>query len=105
MTASKILAAAAFSLLAVAGAHADVYDNLPTFPGPSQVSRAEVSAGAYAAARSADPYREGATASMEPSRTSAVDRAIVREQAIAAAHAKNPTGQSSASVNSRAQLL
>ncbi|MDB5879326.1 MAG: hypothetical protein JWQ41_2740 [Variovorax sp.] len=102
MTASKILAAAAFSLLAVAGAHADVYDNIPNFPGTSQVSRAEVSAGAYTAARSADPYREGATASMQPSRTSTVDRASVREQAVAAAHAKNQTVQASSYVNSRA---
>ena len=102
MTASKILAAAAFSLLAVAGAHADVYDNIPNFPGTSQVARAEVSAGAYDAARSSDPYREGATVSMQPSRNSTVDRASVREQAIAAAHAKNQTVQASSYVNSRA---
>lgn len=102
MTASKILAAAAFSLLSVAGAHADVYDNIPNFPGTSEVSRADASAGAYTAARSADPYREGATASMQPSRTSTVDRASVREQAIAAAHAKNQTVQASSYVNSRA---
>ena len=102
MTASKILAAAAFSLLAVAGAHADAYDNIPNFPGTSQLSRAVVSAGAYEAARSSDPYREGATVSMAPSRTSTVDRAAIREQAIAAAHAKNQTVQASSYVNSRA---
>lgn len=101
MTASKIFAAAAFSLLAVAGAHADVYDNIPNFPGTSQVSRADVSAGAYTTARSNDPYREGGTASMQPSTTSTVDRASVREQAIAAARAKNQTVQSSSYVNSR----
>ena len=66
MTASKIFAAAAFSLLAVAGAHADSYDDIPNFPAGSQLSRADVSAGAYAAARSNDPYREGSTASMQP---------------------------------------
>lgn len=102
MTASKILAAAAFSVLAVTGAQADVYDNIPNFPGASQVSRAEVNAGAYAAARNGDPYREGATAAAQPATGSAVDRASVREQAIAAARARNQTVQSSSYVNSRA---
>ena len=102
MTASKILAAAAFSLLAAAGAHADSYDNIANFPATSQTSRADTHAGAYAAARSSDPYREGATASMQPSRTSTVDRATIREQALAAARAKNQTVQSSSYVNSRA---
>lgn len=102
MIAFKILAAAVFSALAVAGAHADVYDYMPNFSSTSQVARAEVSAGAYTAARSSDPYREGSTVSMQPSTTSTVDRASVREQAIAAAHAKNQTVQASSYVNSHA---
>lgn len=104
MTPSKILVSTAFSLLAVAGAHADVYDYVPHVPETSQVSRSEVRAGAYIAARNSEPCRVGSTPSMQPSTPSTVDRGAVRKQAVFAAHVKNQTVQASSYVNSRAPL-
>jgi len=89
MKTSKIIAAAALSLLAAAGAHADAYNYVPGFNNTSERSRDEVRAEATAAAHRVDPYRDGATSQVQPVLRSSVDRDAVKAQAIAAAHAPN----------------
>lgn len=87
MKTSKIIAAAALSILAAAGAQAETYDGVHapvTFN-----SRAEVNAQAVIAARSANPYAEGYAAAVPAVLTSARHRADVRAEAVAAAHAPN----------------
>ncbi|VTU14287.1 hypothetical protein SRS16CHR_01017 [Variovorax sp. SRS16] len=88
MKTSKIIAAAALSLLAVAGAQAETYEGV--HPLVSANSRAEVSSQAVIAAHSADPYAEGASAGVAPVLASNVDRATIRSQAVAAAHSADP---------------
>ena len=86
MKTSKILAAAALSLLAAAGAHAEIYDGVHALT--SANSRAEVTAQAAVAARSANPYAEGYSSGVTTI-ASTRDRSSVREEAVAAAHAPN----------------
>ena len=81
MNASKVLAAAALSLLAVAGAHAETYEGVLTVN--SGVSRAEVAPQAVAAARAGNEYGDGATAQAF---TSTADRATIQAEAVAKAH-------------------
>lgn len=88
MKSSKILAAAAFSILAAAGAQAETYDGVHALT--SQRARSEVVSEAVLAARSPNPYAEGASSGVAPALlASNVDRARVRAQAVAAAHAPN----------------
>lgn len=83
MKTSKIIAAAAFSMLAVVGAQAETYDGV--HPLTSEASRADVQAQAVAAAHNGNPYGdsngEGVVAI-----ESTMDRATVRDSAVAAAH-------------------
>jgi hypothetical protein len=76
MNASKILAAAALSLLAAAGAHAETYEG---------VSRSEVAPQAVAAARAGNEYSEGASAGAQAF-TSTADRSVIQAEAVAKAH-------------------
>lgn len=83
MNASKIIAAAALSLLAAAGAHAETYDGVHALT--SSASRSSVAAEAVAAARAGNVYGEGAD-SAAPIVSASTDRAAVRAQAVATAH-------------------
>lgn len=88
MKSSKILAAAAFSILAAAGgAQAETYDGVHALT--SQRARAEVVAEAVLAAHSPNPYAEGASAGVAPALVASTDRARVRAEAVARAHAPN----------------
>ncbi|MDM0011317.1 alpha/beta hydrolase [Variovorax sp. J22P168] len=86
MNTSKIIAAAALSLVAAAGAHAEVYDGVHALT--SAASRAEVSAQASVAARGANPYADGYGQGVTTV-ASVRDRSAVRAEAVAAAHAPN----------------
>jgi hypothetical protein len=86
MKTSNILAAAALSLLAAAGAHAETYEGVQ--PLTSGYSRADVAPQAAAAARAGNEYSDAASSTVAPTLTaSTTDRAAVRAQAVAAAHA------------------
>ena len=87
MKSSKILAAAALSILAAAGAQAETYDGVHALT--SQRARAEVAAEAVVAAHSADPAAEGASSGVAPALVAGTDRARVRAEAVATAHAPN----------------
>lgn len=88
MKTSKIIAAAAVSLLAVVGAQAETYEGVQ--PLVSANSRAEVRAGAVDAAHSDNPYDEAVSSRVAPMQTSSIARATVRSDAVAAAHTANP---------------
>jgi uncharacterized Zn-binding protein involved in type VI secretion len=83
MNASKIIAAAALSLVAAAGAQAETYDGVHSVT--SAVSRSEVAAQGVAAARAGNLYAEGASAGAQTF-TSTADRAAIRAEAVAKAH-------------------
>jgi len=83
MNASKLIAAAAFSLVAAAGAQAETYDGVHTLT--SAASRSEVAAEGVAAARAGNPYADGASAGAQTF-TSTADRATIRAEAVAKAH-------------------
>jgi len=83
MKTSKIIAAAALSLLAVAGAQAETYEGVQ--PLTSAASRADVAPGAVTAARAGNPYSDGAQAGVQTIASTA-DRGSVRAAAVAAAH-------------------
>jgi len=83
MNASKILAAAALSLLAAAGAQAETYEGVLTVN--SGVSRAEVAPQAVAAARVGNEYSDGASAGAQAF-TSTADRSVIQAEAVAKAH-------------------
>lgn len=80
----KIVAAAAFSLLAALGAHAESYEGV--LPPVSVNSRAAVRAEAVTSAHSDNPYSEGAMSHVAALPASPADRSGVRRDAIAAAH-------------------
>ncbi|BEP61201.1 hypothetical protein GmRootV213_17550 [Variovorax sp. V213] len=84
MKTSNILAAAALSLLAAAGAHAETYEGVQ--PLSAGYSRADVAPQAAAAAREGNAYSDAASATVAPVLAS-TDRAEVRNEAVAAAHA------------------
>ncbi|OUM03899.1 helicase SNF2 [Variovorax sp. JS1663] len=88
MKTSKFIAAAALSLLAAAGAQAETYDGVHSIS--SATSRADVKTQAVAAARSENPYAEGASSRVAPVLSSTLARAAVRSDAVAAAHSANP---------------
>lgn len=85
MTVSKLLSAVAVALLAATGAaHAETYDGVHRLT--SAESRADVASQAVIAARSADPYAEGANAGVAQAPVSQLSREQVRAEAVAAAH-------------------
>jgi hypothetical protein len=98
MKTSKILAAAALTILAAAGAHAETYQGVQA--PVSANSRADVNAQAEVAARSVNPYAEGSEAGTAPAMVSSVDRAAVQAQAVATAHEANQNLDRKAFVNS-----
>ncbi|MDM0001236.1 helicase SNF2 [Variovorax sp. J22P240] len=84
MQSSKFIAAAALSLLAAVGAHAESYEGVT--PPVSANSRAAVRAEAVIAAYSDNPYAEGASSHVTALPSSSADRSEVRRTAVAAAH-------------------
>lgn len=83
MKASKLIATAALSLLAVAGAQAETYEGV--HPPTSSASRSEVFTQAVAAARAGNVYADGTNARVQ-SFESTADRSRVRAEAVAKAH-------------------
>lgn len=98
MNTSKLIAAAALSILAAAGAHAETYEGVQA--PVSANSRAEVQAEAVVAARSDDPFAEGVSSRVAPALTASADRSVIRAQAVAAAHEPNQNLDRKAFVNS-----
>ena len=98
MNTSKILAAAALSLLAAAGAQAETYEGVQA--PVSTYSRAEVNAQATEAARAANPYADGAAAGVAPVVASVRDRSAVAAEAVATAHDSTQNLDRKAFVNS-----
>jgi hypothetical protein len=85
MTVSKLLSAIAVALVAATGAaHAETYEGVHRLT--TAESRADVASQAVAAAHSADPYAEGANASVAQASVSQRNRDQVRAEAVAAAH-------------------
>ncbi|MBT2324356.1 helicase SNF2 [Variovorax paradoxus] len=87
-TTSRFIAAAALSLIAVAGAQAETYEGV--HPRVSANSRADVRAEAVLAARSDNPYAEAVSSRVAPALFASAERANVRKNAVAAAHSANP---------------
>lgn len=98
MNPSKLIAAAALSVLAVAGAQAETYGGVHA--PVSANSRADVQSQAVIAARSGNPYSDAASSHVAPALTASVDRSGVRAAAIAAAHSPNQNEYREAFVNS-----
>lgn len=86
MKTSKIIAAAALTLFAAAGAQAEIYDGVHAVV--SANNRAAVNAQAEVAARSANPYADGYGNGVTTIASNR-DRAAVSAEAVAAAHAPN----------------
>ncbi|WP_076998820.1 helicase SNF2 [Variovorax sp. KK3] len=84
MNTSKIIAAAAVSLLAAFGAQAETYEGVHA--PVSANARADVRSQAVVAARSENPYAEGVSSRVAPALVASTDRASVRNEAVAAAH-------------------
>lgn len=97
MKTSKIIAAAALSLLAAAGAHAETYEGVHQVV--SANSRADVAAQAVAAAHAPNQNVTNGSRVLAPL-TASTDRATVRNEAVAAAHAPNQNLDRRAFVNS-----
>lgn len=91
MKTSKILAAAALSLLAAVGAQAETYEGVLTVN--SVASRADVDAQARATARAGNIYADAAYAGVAPALTASTDRALVRSQAVQTARLGNIYGE------------
>ena len=84
MKTSKLIAAAAFSVLSAAGAvHAETYEGV--HPLTSANNRAEMNAQAQVAARSGNMYGDGSAAGVT-NVPSTADRSAMRAQAVATAH-------------------
>jgi hypothetical protein len=88
MKTSKIIAAAALSILAAAGAQAETYEGV--HPLVSASSRTEVKSQAVVAAHSENPYAEGVSSRVAPVLSSSIARTAVRSEAVAAARSANP---------------
>ncbi len=88
MKTSKIIAAAALSLLAAAGAQAETYEGVHA--PVSANSRTDVRTQAVVAAHSENPYAEGVSSRVAPALTASADRGVVRNEAVAAARSANP---------------
>lgn len=91
MNTSKIIAAAALSLLAAAGARAETYSGVLTVN--SVISRADVEAQARVTSRAGDVYAEAASAGVAAALTASIDRASVRNQAGQTARLGNIYGE------------
>ncbi len=98
MKTSKIIAAAALTLLAAAGAQAETYDGV--HQSVSAASRADMNNQAVAAAHGANPYAEGSSAGPAPVVASTRDRAAVQAEAVATANEPNQNLDRKAFVNS-----
>jgi len=98
MKTSKLIAAAALSILAAAGAQAETYEGVHA--PVSTYSRAEVQAQAEIAARSENPYGDAASSRVAPVLSASADRSSVRATAVAAAHSPNQNLKREAFVNS-----
>ncbi|SCK36172.1 hypothetical protein VAR608DRAFT_3302 [Variovorax sp. HW608] len=98
MNTSKLIAAAALSILAAAGAQAETYDGVHA--PVSANSRAEVQAQGVVAARSENAYGDAASSRVEPALTASADRQAVRTTAVATAHSANQNLKREAFVNS-----
>ena len=83
MKASKILTAAAFSLLAVAGAQAETYEGVHALS--SGATRAELASQGVAAVRAGNQYSDVAGGGAQAINSTA-DRAQVYQDAVAKAH-------------------
>ncbi|VTU32891.1 hypothetical protein H6CHR_03892 [Variovorax sp. PBL-H6] len=88
MKTSNIIAAAALSLLAAAGAQAETYEGVQA--PVSANSRADVRTQAVVAAHSENPYAEGVSSRVAPILTASAARDVVRNEAVAAARGPNP---------------
>jgi len=97
-TATKIIAATAVALLAAAGAQAEEYEGVHALTNGR--TRAEVQAEAVAAARTG-VSNDVAMSRVTPLPGGAVDRAVVQQQAVAAAHNPLQNLDSKSFVNSR----
>lgn len=95
MKTSKIIAAAALTLLAAAGAQAESYQGVLTIAG--QNSRAEVAQQAVVAAHSVNPYSDTYGQGVQPVLASSVDRSVIRGEAVVAAHSPNPYAEGASS--------
>ncbi|MGJ7534676.1 MULTISPECIES: alpha/beta hydrolase [Variovorax] len=93
----NIIAAAVLLLLAASGVQAQGFE--PVQPLKTVTSRSDVVAGADAAARGGNVYGDVVAAPLI-SRPSSLDRASVRAEAVAAAHAPNQNLDRRAFVNS-----
>lgn len=91
MKTTKIIAAAALSLLAAVAAQAETYEGVLTVN--AVASRADVDAQARATARAGDIYAEGAYAGVTPALTASADRTTVQNQAVQTAHLGNIYGE------------
>ncbi|MGJ7506029.1 helicase SNF2 [Variovorax sp. GT1P44] len=87
-TASKLLSGFALAIIAAAGVHAETYDGVHA--PVSANNRADIKSQAVVAARSENPYAEGASAGVPQVTASVVDRSSVRSQAVVAAHSADP---------------
>ena len=83
MNASKVLAAAALSLLAAAGSHAETYDGVHALT--SSASRSEVAGQGAVAARAGNAYGDAASGGAQPF-TSTASRSAVHAEAVAKSH-------------------
>jgi hypothetical protein len=97
MNTAKIIAATAVALLAAAGAQAETYEGVHALTG--ERTRAEVQAEARAVV--GNPYADGQFAGVTALPGGAVDRAVVQQQAVAAAHNPLQNLDSKAFVNSQ----
>jgi len=98
MKTSHILAAAALSILAAAGAQAETYDGVQS--AVTVKSRDEVNAEAVRAAGAADQNIPRGSRGAEPFK-SVADSAAVRAQAVATANAPDQNVSAGSRVNSR----
>jgi cellobiose-specific phosphotransferase system component IIB len=98
MKTAKIITAAALSLLAAAGAHAETYEGVQ--PLTSANSRADVTIEAVATARSGNVNADVASSMVVPPVAYSKNRAVVRAEAVAEAHAPNQNLDRAAFVNS-----
>ena len=100
MTRSNLTAALVLSLLAASGASsAQAQGFAPVQPLAAVTSRSDVAAGADAAARGGNVYGDVVAAPLR-SQPSSRDRASIRAEAVAAAHAPNQNLDRRAFVNS-----
>ena len=103
MKTSKIIAAAALSMLAAVGAQAETYEGVHA--PVSANSGAEVQAQAVIAAHGSNAYDDSASSHVAPVLTASVGRSVIRGQAVAAAHDSSQNLYREAFVNSKVPAL